>query len=764
MPLRAVVVAVTLLLGNLWTWHGTPLAQTIQQGGIIEEVRVEGTQRIEPETVRSYLRLNPGDPFDLFRLDESLKSIFSTGLFADVTLRREGNALIVAVVENPIVNRIAFEGNQRIDDETLSGEIDLQPRVVFTRTKVQNDVKKIVDLYRRSGRFGATVDPKIIELPQNRVDLAFEINEGPKTEVIAINFVGNRAFSDSTLRDEITTTETAFWRILSSTDTYDPDRLTFDRELLRRFYLNEGFADIRVVSAIAELTPDRSGFIITFTVEEGERYSVGTIGITTSLKNLDPESLRDDLAIEEGDWYDASLVEQSIENLTERLSNLGFAFVDVNPRLQRDRETKVVDINFEIREGPKVYVERIDIQGNLRTLDKVIRREFLLIEGDAFNSARLRRSRQRIQNLGFFSKVDVSNEPGSRPDSTVITVEVEEQSTGDLSFGAGFSTTAGPIGNIGLRERNLLGGGQDLRLSFAVSADTTRLNLSFTEPYFLDRNLAAGFDIFRLTSEQSESSFEEERIGASLRGGFDIVEDLRQVIRYSLAREELKDADDGASLLVIDDLDTYIVSSINQELTYDKRDSRFDPREGYAANVTNEFVGLGGDLRFLKNTIGGSFYFPLFGDVTWATRAEGGIILPLGEDTRVSDRFFIGPDNLRGFEFAGVGPRDADSSGDDALGGKKFYAGTAELSFPLGLPEEFQIRGRVFADIGASWDVDGDTSKIDLQDSSSPRVSVGGGFSWNSPFGPIQVDLGFAVIKEEFDETEVLNFSFGTRF
>ncbi|MDJ0607477.1 MAG: outer membrane protein assembly factor BamA [Kiloniellales bacterium] len=764
MPLRAVAVAVTLLLGSFSTWHGTSLAQTIQQGGIIEEVRVEGTQRIEPETVRSYLRLNPGDPFDLIRLDQSLKSIFSTGLFADVTLRRERNALIVTVVENPIVNRIAFEGNERIDDETLGGEIDLQPRVVFTRTKVQNDVKRIVDLYRRSGRFGATVDPKIIELPQNRVDLAFEINEGPKTEIIAINFVGNRAFSDSTLRDQITTTETAFWRILSSTDTYDPDRLTFDRELLRRFYLNEGYADIRVVSAIAELTPDRSGFIITFTVEEGERYTVGAIDITTSLRNLDPEILREDLVIEEGDWYDASLVEASIENLTERLSNLGFAFVDVNPRLQRDRDTKVVAINFEIREGPKVYVERIDIQGNLRTLDKVIRREFLLIEGDAFNSARLRRSRQRIQNLGFFSRVDVSNEPGTRPDSTVITVEVEEQSTGDLSFGAGFSTTAGPIGNVGLRERNLLGGGQDLRLNFAVSADTTRLNLSFTEPYFLDRNLSAGFDVFRLTSEQSESSFDEERIGGSLRAGYDIVEDLRQVVRYSLAREELEDADDGASLLVIDDLDTYIVSSINQELSYDKRDSRFDPREGYAATVTNEFVGLGGDLRFLKNTIGGSFYFPLFGDVTWTTRAEGGLILPLGEDTRVSDRFFIGPDNLRGFEFAGVGPRDAASSGNDALGGKKFYSGTAEISFPLGLPEEFQIRGRLFTDIGASWDVDGDTSRIELEDSSSPRVSVGGGFSWNSPFGPIQVDLGFAVIKEEFDETEVLNFSFGTRF
>ncbi|MFB3118595.1 MAG: outer membrane protein assembly factor BamA, partial [Myxococcota bacterium] len=382
-------------------------------GGIIREIRIEGTQRIEPETVRSYMRVNPGDPFDPLRLDKSLKNLFSTGLFADVTLRREGATLIVSVVENPIINRLAFEGNDRLDDDALAGEVTLRPRVVFTRTKAQNDTQRLLEIYRRSGRYAATVEPKVIQLPQNRVDLVFEINEGPLTTIQSINFIGNRVFSDSSLRGEITTAETAFWKIWTSDDTYDPDRLTFDRELLRRFYLEEGYADFRVVSVVAELLPDREGFIVTFTVEEGERQKFGTINVSTTLPKLDPESLRGDLLAEEGEWYNAGLVEETIDNLTEFVGNLGYAFVDIRPRSERDRENRLIHITFEIQEGPKVFVERIDIQGNERTLDRVIRREFRLVEGDAFNTAKLRRSRQRIRNLGFFRTVDVETQPGS---------------------------------------------------------------------------------------------------------------------------------------------------------------------------------------------------------------------------------------------------------------------------------------------------------------------------------------------------------------
>jgi len=737
-------------------------AQSILSGGVIEAVQIEGTQRIETETVQSYLKINPGDSFDPVRLDEALKGIFATGLFADVALERRGNALVVRVVENPIINRIAFEGNRRIEDETLETEIELRPRVVFTRTKVQNDVQRMVELYRRSGRFGATIEPKIIKLEQNRVDLVFEINEGPSTGIHSINFIGNKAFSDGRLREEITTTETAFWRFLISTDSYDPDRLSFDRELLRRFYLSEGYADFRVLSAIAELTPDREGFIITFTLEEGERYKFGTIDIISSLRNLDPESLRGELKTEEGDWYNASTIEDSIDNLTERLSNLGYAFVDIRPRTDRDRDTLIVDLVYDIQEGPKVFVEQIDIQGNVRTLDSVIRREFRLVEGDAFNSSKLRRSRQRIQNLGFFETVEVNNEQGSTADKTIIRVDVEEQSTGDLTFGAGFSSTGGVLGNVGLRERNLLGRGQDLRLNFTLSTETSQLNLSFTEPYFLDRNLSAGFDAFRITTEQDESSFDEERIGGSLRAGFDLTENLRQVWRYTLQREKITDVDNDASLLIKDDEGKRLISSISQQTTYDTRDSRFDPREGEVVSLSTEFAGVGGDVRFIKNTLGGGYYLPITENITGSIRAEVGNVTGIGQDTRVGDRFFISPDSLRGFKFGGAGPRDAKTN--DALGGKNFYTGTVELSFPLGLPEEFQIRGRVFSDVGAAWDVDDVPSGVTVEDSKSPRVSAGAGVSWISPIGPVLIDLGFPIVKEDFDETEVLRFSFGTRF
>ena len=736
------------------------MAQTDLSGGVIDEIRIEGTQRIEPETVRSYMRINPGDPFDPVSLDKSLKNIFSTGLFADVTLRREGDALIVSVVENPIINRIAFEGNDRLDSKTLEAEVTLRPRVVFTRTKAQSDAQRLLEIYRRSGRYAATVEPKVIQLPQNRVDLVFEIKEGPLTKINAINFIGNRVFSDSSLRDEITTSEAAFWRFLSTTDTYDPDRLSFDRELLRRFYLSEGYADFRVNSVVSELTPDREGFVVTFTIEEGERYKFSKIDVTTTLRDLNPEELRQHILTEEGDWYDAKAVEDTVSNLTDAVGNLGYAFVDIRPRTVREQEARTIGIVYEINEGPKVFVERIDIQGNVRTLDRVIRREFRLVEGDAFNSAKLRRSRQRIRDLGFFRKVEVDNKPGSAADKTVVTVDVEEQSTGDLTFGAGFSTESGPLGTIGLRERNLLGRGQDLRLNFTISGVDSQLDLSFTEPYFLDRNLAAGFDVFRTKTNKRRRAFDLERIGGSLRTGFNYNEHLRQVLRYTLEQSTISDVDTGASLLIKEEEGTFLVSGVGQELSYDTLDSRFDPRSGMVLRLRNEVTGAGGDVRFLKSSLGGAYYYSIFENWTASVDAEVGNIIGLGQDTRISDRHFVGGSKCRGFQFAGVGPRDAPTG--DALGGKQFYTGSLELGFPLGLPEEYDIRGRVFTDVCSAWGLD--RSDPNVLDESSPRLSVGAGLSWQSPFGPIIIDLGFAVIKEDFDETELLSFSFGTQF
>jgi outer membrane protein insertion porin family len=737
---------------------GSSEAQSILSGGTIEEIRIEGAQRVDPTTVRSYMRVNPGEPFDPVRIDSSLKSLFATGLFADVTLRREGNALIVVVTENPIINQIAFEGNLRIDDEVLEAETELRPRVVFTRTKVQNDLQRILELYRRQGRFAATVDAKVIQLEQNRVDLVFEINEGPTTKIQSINFIGNREFSDSTLRGEIATSESAFWRFLSTTDTFDPDRLTFDRELLRRFYLQEGYADFQILSAVAELTPDRESFIITFTLEEGQQYQFGDIEVSTTLKDLDPESLKEQVTTESGETYNATEVEDTITNLTESASNLGFAFVEVRPRVDRDRERRLINLTYEIREGPKVYVERIDIEGNIRTLDRVIRRQFELVEGDAFNASLLSRSRKEVDRLGFFKTVEVSTTPGSEADQLIITTEVEEQATGDLSFAAGFSTDSGPLGSITLRERNLLGRGQDVSVGFTLSAKSSQLNLSFTEPYFLDRDLSAGFDIFRTQTQNDESSFDLDRIGGSLRAGYDLYPDVRQVWTYTLEHEDIHNVDDDAAPQVQADQGTDLESSIGQSLRWDTRDKRFDPREGHVVRLGTTLAGFGGDVRYIQATLGGAYYYTIIGDLTASISSEVGNIQGISYDTKVSDRFFLGGQQLRGFKTSGVGPRQD----GDALGGKRFYTGSLELSFPVGLPPELNFRGRVFSDMGAAWDVDADTPNI--KDSSSPRVSVGTGFSWISPFGPVVVDLGWAVVEEDFDKTELFNFSFGTRF
>lgn len=732
-----------------------------QSSRVVREVVVEGAQRVEPETVRSYLLIQEGDVFDAQRIDRSLKSLFATGLFADVAIGREGDSLVITVVENPVVNRIAFEGNRKLDNDTLATETTLRPRVIYTRTAVQNDVKRILTLYRRSGRFAATVEPKVIRLPQNRVDLVFEINEGEASEVESIRFVGNREFDDSRLREVIRTRETRWWRLFSSDDTYDPDRLTLDRELLRRFYLGSGHADYRTVSAIAELTPDRQDFFLTFTLEEGPRYRFGKPELDLRLRDLSIEALEDAVEIEDGDWYDAERVEMTIDALTDRVGDLGQAFVDIRPRINRDRKARVINVTFEINEGPRVFVERIDIAGNVRTLDEVIRREFRLVEGDAFNVARLRRSRQRVQNLEFFASVAVEQVPGSTPDKTVIKVDVEEKSTGSFSIGAGYSTTNGPLGDVGIRERNLLGRGQDLRLNAVIAARKSQINLSFTEPYFLDRDVAAGFDVFRISEDrQDSSSFDLETVGLALRAGYPITEKLRQSWKYTIDQTDVTNVATGASVSVSDQESARTLSAVSHALSYDKRNRRADPTDGYFLRVTTDLAGLGGTTRFMRNRLDGSHYYSLADEWVLAFIGSTGQIVGIGEDVRLIDRFFIGGDDLRGFATGSVGPRDINS--DDALGAEWMYTATAQLNFPLGLPNELGINGTLFTDIGSAGGVSPLTA--DIADTGSLRASVGAGVNWVSPFGPIGIDFGFPVLKEKFDDREILRINFGTRF
>ncbi len=747
---------------------GLPALAQLEGGGTVREVRIEGTQRIEPETVRSYLLVQPGDPFNDERVDKSLKALFATGLFADVTLRRDGDVLIIRVVENPIINRIAFEGNHKFDEAALTAELQLRPRVVYTRSRVQADVKRLLDLYRRSGRFAASVDPKVIPLDQNRVDLVFEIDEGAVTGISSINFVGARQFSPSKLKEVIQTRESRWYRFLTTDDTYDPDRLTYDRELLRKFYLSQGYADFRVVSAIAELTPARDGFFVTFTVDEGDRYHFGKVDLESKIKDLNANDLSPLVNIAEGDWYNADDVEKTITKLTDALGDKGYAFVDIQPRVTRHRDAHTIDVTFDIQEGPRVFVERIDIVGNQRTLDYVVRREVRLVEGDAFNTSKVRRSKQRIQNLGFFKKVDVNNTPGSAPDRTVITVEVEEQSTGELSIGGGFSTTDGVIGDISLRERNLLGKGQDLRVGLTLSQRAQQVDLSFTEPYFLDRNIAAGFDIFQIDQKnQIDATYNQFTLGAALRAGYQISEPLRQTLRYTLRTDDITDVSTAASTFIRQQAGSRVTSAVGQVLLYDKRDSRIDPTDGYFISLGDDGAGLGGSVRYTRNKISGGWYYPVAPEWVVSTTAEFGDIRGLGQDVRIQDRFFVGGDNLRGFATAGIGPRD--TSTGDALGGNDYYVASATLSFPLGLPEELGLSGRVFTDVGSLFNIDlggtaANTSVVKGSTSAEPRLSSGTGVSWKSPLGPIRLDVAYPILKQSFDKREFFRVGFGTRF
>lgn len=733
----------------------------------ITAVEVQGNKRIEPATVKSYLTLREGDVFDQAQVDRSLKTLFGTGLFADVTLSRKGSALLVKVVENPVINEIAFEGNQRLKDENLQSEVQSKPRAIYTRTRVQSDVQRLQEVYRRSGYFAATVTPKIIQLDQNRVNLVFEVNEGGRTMVRSVKFVGNAKFSDGRLSEEISTRESRWYRFLSSSDVYDPDRVEVDKELLRRFYLSKGYADFRVISAVAELAPDNKGFYVTYTLEEGERYKFGAVAINSQLRNLDTEKVKSSLSTVTGTWYDAGKVEESIAKLTQTLNDMQYAFVDIRPDVKRDREALTIDLTYNVNEGQKVYVDRININGNLRTQDKVIRREMELVEGDPFNRSKLSKSEQNIKDLGFFETVDVNVTEGSAPDRANVDVSVAEQSTGEISVGAGYSTSDGPLADFGISERNFLGKGQDLRFSTTLSGRSQEFNLSFTEPYFLDRDLSAGVDLFHDQRENDESSYDEQRTGFALRMGYPLAQNLRQRLTYGLRNTRIENVPTTASRFIREQEGDRITSMVGQELTYDRRDSKMTPTEGYILRLSTDLAGLGGDAKFVRARTGGSIYYPVWGnDVVFSLLGEGGAIYGISsEDVAISDRFFLGGDTLRGFKASGVGPRDLTTSSEDSLGGNYFARSSAELTFPLGLPEELGLKGHSFVDGGALWSVDatplpGET----FVDDNSIRASAGAGVSWRSPLGPLRVDLAFPFKKENYDQTQQFRLSFGTRF
>ncbi|WP_306253850.1 outer membrane protein assembly factor BamA [Parvularcula sp. IMCC14364] len=768
-----------------------------QEGGVlVQQVLVRGNQRIEADTVRSYLIIQPGSRVDQQSLDVALKTLFATGLFKDVNLSLNDNVVLVEVEENPIVNRVIFEGNKQTKEDKFNEEIQLAPRAVYTVAKVQSDVQRVIEVYRRSGRFAATVTPKTVQLPQNRVDIIFEIDEGPTTGVAKVNFSGNEVFSDKDLRDVVLTSESRWYKFFESNDNYDPDRLEYDRELLRQHYTRLGYADFQVVAATAELTSDRGDFFISFQVEEGPKYDFGKINVKTTLSKVNESLLERSLPIRSGTTFNSELIENAVESITYATGISGYAFVDVNPRLTRNEEAKTVDITFEVNEGPRVYVERINIGGNTRTLDPVIRREINLVEGDAFNRVLVDRSQRRVNGLGFFSDVAISELPGSAPDRTVLDVQVAEQSTGSFSVGAGISSQDSFIANLSVSERNLLGRGQFLQLDLRASARTQSATVRFREPYFLGRNLAAGFDLFSSSVDFEESGFVRDSLGAGVNMSFPVSDSGRLGLSYTLRNDNLEISQPGIQSVagtldlnnpselqtvliagatpdditvdangqqvvradfcdfVVNQLDStcesrgeFLTSAVGYSLNYNKLNNPFLPSRGWRIGISQAFSGLGGDVQNLKTTVQGAYYRPLPFDFVGALKFDVGYVDGWGDDNiRISDRFFKGGASFRGFEVAGVGPRRVFQDGTPgggrgrALGAKTYAVGSLEARIPLPIPDQYDINTSLFTDFGTVGIID-EESKI-LNDDVTNFVDFNGDGIFDEP---IQDDMSIRV-------------------
>ena len=734
---------------------------------ILKNVHISGTQRLENATIMSYLNLRNGQNMTLSDLDTATKTLFATGLFSDVDVQMRNGTLMINVEENPIVHDVYFEGNDKLDDDVLKTEIMLKPRTVYTQSKAQNDADRLLDVYKRNGRFGATVTPKIIKRDQNRVDVVFEIDEGAKTLIQKINFIGNERYSSDDLKDVMITKENAWYRFFSSTDTYDPDRLNYDQEMLRRFYLKHGYVDFEVKNAVAELLPDKSGFVLTIEIEEGQKYRFAQPEIRVSLPEYmskNKTDLTDCFEFEKGETFNSELIDKTIENLTDEFADAGYAFAEVTPEFFKDEKNKTVRIVFKVKEGAKVFVNKINIHGNSRTQDKVIRREFRIKEGDAFNAAKLRRSRQKVEDLDYFDKVDFKTVPVyGDPSKTDIDVQVSEKSTGAFNVGVGWSSYDGLLFEIGVVERNILGTGNIVNVNAMISQRETQYVAGLTNPYFMDLPLLAGVELFKTTRDNSDySSYSYDSIGGSIRFGWDYTDRLHQTVRYTLRQDDVTDVDDDASVYIKQQEGDTLVSMIGQELAYDRRDSRINPTEGYYLSLGTDFAGVGGDTKFIRVNVTGIQYFPLTDDVVLSVRGDAGEVWGIGgRDVRINNRYFLGDASLRGFEYGGVGARDRYT--DDALGGNWYATASTELVFPVGLPRELGIKGKVFSDAGFIGKPDGyDAAMMEYEN--SLRVSVGTGILWQSPMGMINLDFAVPVMKETGDKTQVFRLNFGKGF
>lgn len=827
----------------------TPAAIAPETAGTIRSIVVVGNQRLEPETVISYAPLRVGEPYTNEKLDDALRTLIETELFADVRIRNDQGALTIEVRENPVINRIILEGNKRIKDDKINPEIKLAPRQIFTRSKARADVARIIELYRRQGRFAAEVEPKIVQLDQNRVDLVFEISEGDKSKVRQINILGNEKFSDSELRGQMVTKQSRLYRFFSSSDVYDPDRLAYDQQKLRQYYLTEGYADFRVISAVAELTPDKRDFIITYVVEEGDRYKFGDVDVESDIRDLKPEAVRKLVSIKPGDWYNAKRVEDTVTTISEAAGLYGYAFADVRPNFNRDKDKRTMSVTFKLNDAPRVYVERVDINGNTYTRDKVIRREFRLAEGDAFNSVRVKRSRDRIQSLGFFQdNLEVEQQPGSTPDRVILAVNAQEKATGELTVSAGFSSLERFLINLSISHRNFMGKGQTLSASVNYSSYSKSVELGFMEPYLFDQNISLGGSIYRRdynsfrytgSGNDRDTTYQQTTTGGRVTLGALLTEYLSMQLRYRLDYDEVTldktlfytngECDPlKAGRYLCDAIGNRLTSSVGYSLLYDTLNNRARPTRGESISLSQDFAGLGGDVQYLRTSANAASYWGIGGGFVLSARIEGGYIHSFerapregADPVRITDRFFLGEPQIRGFDIRGVGPRvkrfsttfgsdgkpvaidDNSNDTDDALGGRAYYVGHLEMEIPLGSSgKELGLRPSIFMDVGAVFGLRdpipttvlptafctktgastlsrgfnqpcptgytaGTTNGIDEKyfgDTMKPRLSVGFGVNWNSPFGPFRIDIAKALIKAPGDDTKLITFNVGTAF
>lgn len=735
----------------------------------VASIKVEGNKRIDNATIVANLQIDKGNNYENSEIDEALKRLYETGFFADVKFHFEGNTLVIAVKENPVVNRIGIEGNSKIDDDVIMPRLELKPRQVFTLAKVKHDTQAIQDLYRLKGFFAAGVTPKIVKKDQNRVDVVFEIHEGKATVVRRINFIGNKAFGDSKLESIIQTKETRWYRFFTSDDNYDADRMNYDKELLRKFYLEKGYLDFKMKSAVAELTSDRKEFFITFTLDEGPRYKVGTIAVRSAMKNVSDADLLKLILFQNGSWYSSKIASDSTLKISDFLGNKGYAFVDVQIETNK-HDGNIVDLTFDVSEGPSVYIDQMIIKGNNRTNDDVIRRESLVFEGDPYNTAKIRETERRIKNLGFFKKVEIHREPSNQPDKVNLIVEVEEEpSTGELSFMFGYNTEKGILGGVSASERNLFGQGKEVRTGFTASKTDQEINLDYAHPNFTNRPITAGIGL-RLAQERglgvsaanTLKGYRARSIGIDFYLDYELTKDLYQRVGYGISDQRRTKIDStDVSTFVRNEKRNILRSYVEQRLLWDRTDNRQDPTEGYDIVLTNKLYGLGGDVRHLDNVVATNYYYPVYEQIIFHANARGGHIVRMSKYVPIMDRYALGGYNFRGFEFEGVTIRDKYKT-DYSLKGYNFYAGTVEFKMPMPVvPHELGMKFKTFMDMGSVWGTEFDKNLVN--ESKKLRLSAGFGFSIKTPMGNVGLDFAWPIRRAKFDDRRTFLLQFGTQ-